>query len=190
MDGRMNPGVDSHTPHLAVIDSRGLAVRQVACCRRDVSEPTSETRVTAQQHDAAGWLVTQRDPRFLAPTERPNLTTVYSLSGAVLLTDSVDAGWRASLLGEADQPVQGWDGRGSQRWTDYDNQLRPLALFEQAVDGEPLCIERLEYGSAEPAFADHNQCGQLVRHDDPAGTQLFAEFGLTAGAGGGSRHVA
>ncbi len=109
----MNSGIHSHTPQLEVIDSRGLPVRQVAYCRRDISELIPEARVTARQHDAAGRLVTQRDPRFLAPTQRPNLTTVYSLSGAVVLTDSVDAGWRLGLSGEAGRVQEHWDGRGS-----------------------------------------------------------------------------
>ncbi|MGE8100115.1 hypothetical protein [Pseudomonas fluorescens] len=82
----MNPGTHSHTPQLSIIDSRGLLVRQVAYCRRDVSELVPEARVTVQQHDAVGRLVTQRDPRFLAPTARPNLTTIYSLSGAALFS--------------------------------------------------------------------------------------------------------
>ncbi|WP_310650446.1 RHS repeat-associated core domain-containing protein, partial [Pseudomonas sp. FW300-N2A2] len=88
-------------------------------------------------------------------------------------------GLRVNLFGEADQPVQSWDGRGSQRWMHYDNQLRLTALFEQALEGEAVCAERLTYAANAPAFADHNQCGQLISHADLAGVLLFNDYGLT-----------
>ncbi len=183
----MNPGFDSRTPHIAATDSRGLPVRQVAYWRQDASEP--EARVAVQQHDTAGRLVTQRDPRRSTDASAPaNLSTTYSLSGRAFSTISVDAGWHVSLLSAPNRPVHSWDSRGSQRWADYDEQVRTLAVFEQTVDGQPLCTERYGYGGADPALADRNQCGRLIRHDDPAGTQLFSTFGLTGGASELTRH--
>ncbi len=173
----MSSGIDAFTPNLTATDSRGLPVRQIAYWRQDVSQ--REARATIQQHDAAGRLVAQRDPRLMADASAPaNLVSIYSLSGKVLSTVSVDAGWRLSLSGEADQALLGWDGRGSQRWTEYDDQIRPIAAFEHAVDAGFLCAERFAYGSDNPAFSARNQCGQLIRHDDPSGTQLFEQFGL------------
>ncbi|MFJ5283819.1 RHS repeat-associated core domain-containing protein [Pseudomonas sp. NPDC088429] len=173
----MSSGIDAFTPNLTATDSRGLPVRQIAYWRQDVSQ--REARATIQQHDAAGRLVAQQDPRLLADASAPaNLVSIYSLSGKVLSTVSVDAGWRLSLSGEADQALLGWDGRGSQRWTEYDDQIRPIAAFEHAVDAGYLCAERFAYGGDNPAFSARNQCGQLIRHDDPSGTQLFEQFGL------------
>jgi insecticidal toxin complex protein TccC len=124
-------------------------------------------------------LIAQWDPRlFLDASASPNLQTIHALSGAVLCTNSVDAGLRVALLGEAGQPLHRWDGRGSQRWLQYDAWLRPVSVFEQAMDGEAVCAERLSYGASDQASAACNQCGQLIRHDDPAGTQRFSEFGL------------
>ncbi|KPB86684.1 Insecticidal toxin protein [Pseudomonas syringae pv. maculicola] len=54
----------------------------------------------------------------------------------------------------------------------YDALLRPTEVFE-----DEHCVERLLYGG--PDSTDHNQCGQLIRHDDPAGTRLDDEFGLS-----------
>lgn len=174
----MKSGGDSHTPHLTVTDSRALPVRQIAYWRQNMSEP--EARVTLQRHNATGRLMAQWGPRQAADASAPaNLRTTYSLSGQVLSTISVDAGWHISLSGAANQPVHSWDGRGIQRWTDHDEQLRPLAVFEQTVGGQPLCTERLGYGGADPVLAGHNQFGQLIRHDDQAGTLIFPEFGLT-----------
>ncbi|WP_426112442.1 RHS repeat domain-containing protein [Pseudomonas sp. DSP3-2-2] len=68
--------------------------------------------------------------------------------------------------------LAGWDGRGTERWLEYDVLLRPTAISEN-----DQCLERLQYGDADAAA--QNQCGQLVRHDDPAGTRRNIAFGLT-----------
>lgn len=173
----MSIWLHTQTPQLKANDSRGMPVRQIAYWREDLGKP--ESRVTLAQHDVAGRLVAQRDPRLMADAAAPaNLASIYSLSGKVLSTVSVDAGWQVGLFGEADQAVLGWDGRWSQRKTEYDDQVRPVALFELAVDGEFLCTERLAYGGNDPAFSIRNQCGQLIRHDDAAGAQLLEQFGL------------
>nr|GFC69393.1 hypothetical protein [Tanacetum cinerariifolium] len=40
-------------------------------------------------------------------------------------------------------------------------------------------VERFTYGDASNESAAHNQCGQLLRRDDPAGSTAFLAFGLT-----------
>lgn len=173
----MSTWLDTQTPQLTANDSRGLPVREIAYWREDLGKP--DARFTLAQHDVAGRLVAQQDPRLMADASAPaNLVSIYSLSGKVLSTVSVDAGWRVGLLGEAEQAVFGWDGRGSQRSTQYDDLVRPIAVFELAGDADFLCTERLDYGGNDPAFSARNQCGQLIRHDDAAGTKLFEQFGL------------
>ncbi|PVZ57861.1 hypothetical protein C9422_14900 [Pseudomonas sp. B1(2018)] len=177
-----------HTPSLSAIDPRGLAVR-AADYWRDNDGVLPQTRVNRTVHDGAGRAIAQWDPRLFLDASAPaNLQTTHALSGAVLSTSSVDAGWRVALLGEAGQPIHHWDGRGSQRWMQYDAQLRPESVFEQAVDGEALCTERLCYGANDQAAAERNQCGQLIRHDDPAGSQRYTEFGLHGTALEQTRH--
>ncbi|MHC8290996.1 RHS repeat domain-containing protein [Pseudomonas sp. XS1P51] len=174
----MNSSVHAHTPQLVVIDNRSLPVRQVTYWRRDIDPLIPEARVTAQQHDIAGRLVAQRDPRFLTPKARPNLATVYSLSGAVLFTDSIDAGWRLELPGESGQMQTRWDGRCS-HWTyKYDEQQRLTAIHEQTQDSSLRIIECLTYADNSARFAERNQCGQLIRYDDTAGTLHSEEYGL------------
>ncbi|MBX8600540.1 hypothetical protein K5D39_24950, partial [Pseudomonas cichorii] len=70
------------TPTLIVIDPRGLAIRNVAFYRSEPDEPVDE-RVNSQTCDAAGRLVSQRDPRLSIE----NLRTTYSLSNQALLTE-------------------------------------------------------------------------------------------------------
>ncbi|WP_371319502.1 RHS repeat domain-containing protein [Pseudomonas sp. PDM28] len=175
----MNAHHHAGTPALSVIDPRTLAVRSVGYCRHPDS-PLIDPRITRQRFDAAGHLIESWDPRLWG-TSTPNLTTVYGLSGQPLLTDSVDAGWQLSLPDQAGSPCSFWDARGSQRHTGFDEQQRPITVTEQAAGELPRVVERLTYGDSAPAFAEHNQCGQLIRHDDPAGTQIIPAYGL-AGA--------
>jgi insecticidal toxin complex protein TccC len=180
--------IHRHTPTLTAADPRNLVARSVAYCRHAQAAST-EVRVNCTIHDPAGRAIAQWDPRlFLDPSATANLQTIYSLSGKVLCTHSVDAGLRIDLFGEAGQSLHHWDGRGSQRWMQYDTQLRPESVFEQPLDGKALCTERLSYGASDQASAERNQCGQLIRHDDPAGSQRFAEFGLHGTALEQTRH--
>ncbi|KIH85086.1 RHS repeat domain-containing protein [Pseudomonas batumici] len=181
----LTQGIHTHTPTLAVVDPRGLAVRVVAYCR-SVETARPEERVNRSAYDAMGRLIEQWDPRLWAlnaeDVEPPaNLVNRYSLSGKVLSSISVDAGQRVSLFGDGDQLVQTWDSRSTERRIEYDDLLRPLAIFEQGEGDAARCTERYEYADADAGFAAHNQCGQLIRHDDPAGTQTLDEYALTGG---------
>lgn len=187
MQGRLSV-LNRDTPTLTVVEPRGMPVRSVGYCRTLEDEPL-ETRVNRTAHDAAGRAIAQWDPRlFLASHAESNLSAMHGLGGKVLCSESVDAGLRVSLWGEAGQAVFSRDSRGSQRWLRYDDQLRLTQLHEQPVHGHTFCIERLIYGGSGSVFGERNQCGQLIRHDDPAGTQLFPLNGITGGALQQTRH--
>ncbi|VVN40491.1 RHS repeat-associated core domain-containing protein [Pseudomonas fluorescens] len=165
----MTANVHRRTPALAVSDARGLPVRQIGYLRT-VTADTPEALVTRQRHDYAGRLVEQWDPRLSAPC----LTTVYNLNGAVLKSDSVDAGWRLTLPGLAGEPLQRWDQR-EHRWrTTFDQQLRAVALEE---NGEPD-VDQFIYADAT-VEAGYNQRGQLREQKDRAGSLLTDSFSLT-----------
>lgn len=180
---RFTASIHTHTPTLAVVDPRGLDVRSVAYCRAiEAAEP--EERINRSAHDAIGRLIKQWDPRLWALGSEgapANLSNHYSLSGKVLGSLSVDAGERISLFGDGDQLVHTWDSRYTERRLEYDNLLRPLAILEQGKGEAARCTERYAYASANDDFAAHNQCGQLIRHDDPAGSQTLDEYALTGG---------
>ncbi|WP_116886746.1 RHS repeat-associated core domain-containing protein [Pseudomonas syringae] len=174
----MNSIMHTNTPQLAVSDSRGLPVRSVQFYRGADDQPV-EARVTQQYFDKAGRLIASRDPRFASRLKYGvcapvNLMQIVSLSGALLLSKSVDSGWRVSLNGEAGQLVDSWDGRDNPRQIEYDAQLRPLAINESG-----RMTERFTYGG--PATAERNQCNQLIRHDDTAGSRLLPDYGLSGG---------
>ncbi|WP_309491402.1 RHS repeat-associated core domain-containing protein [Trinickia mobilis] len=154
-------------------DNRGLTVRTVAYNRSAPDEPR-DTRISRQQFDAAGQLLSQTDARLAAP----NLRTVHTLSGQPLRSDSVDAGLRLALADVAGRPLWAADGNGQQRRRQHDALGRPLAVQEQRGDAPAQCRERYAYGEDAPDAAAHNLRGQLWRHDDPAGRRALAGYGL------------
>ena len=171
------------TPTLQVSDARGLVVRAVQFHRRQANDPL-DTRVNHQRFDAAGRLVASRDPCLfaLAETEQQvpeNVTQHLSLSGAPLLTDSVDAGWRLALAGHTGQVVERWDGRGSHALTEFDALMRPVSVREKGRHSAEHTLERFTYAGIEADDIAHNLCGQLIRHDDPAGTLRTLDLGMS-----------
>ncbi|CAI8932207.1 RHS repeat-associated core domain-containing protein [Pseudomonas zeae] len=159
----------SRTPSLTVIDGRGLPVRKVAYLR-SMAGNTSSTLVICQEHDLAGRLITQRDPRL----SMANTATVYSLNGNAVLIDSVDSGWRVVLPGLAGEPLRRWDQRGSHWRTCFDEQLRLVAVEE---NGE-VDVDVFTYSDAS-AEAGYNRRGQLQEQKDRSGSLLTDSFSLT-----------
>ena len=173
-----------YTPSLTAIDPRGLTLRTVGYHRaRQTDEP--RTRVQRQVFGTTGLLHHQWDARLQAlhdmdSSVQANQSQRHSLTGRVLRTHSVDAGWRIALSGNAGQVLQGWDSRGSQQRYEFDSSLRPVAVFEQAVDEtQECCVERLSYAGMSAEHADHNRCGRLIRHDDCAGSVMHEQYGLS-----------
>jgi insecticidal toxin complex protein TccC len=167
-------GVDSQTPDLAVFDPRGLAVRAVAYCRSAPGQP-AQPQITRQVFDPLGREVARFDPRLWAAGRGPNRTSLCGVSGTVLLNVSVDSGWALSLFGPAGQILQRWDSRCTEQRV-YDQHLRPIAVTEQLEDETPRVVERFQYGG--PSDSPKNQCGQLIRHDDPSTTRHMPDYNL------------
>ncbi len=169
-----------HTPRLSVIEPRGLEIRAIDFWRNQATD-TPAVLINRVAHDAAGHPVNCWDARLWESQAAVNLATVFSLSGQALLSDSVDAGWRLMLAGDSGAVVAGWDGRGTERSVQYDALLRPVAIIENG-----RCVERRQYGG--PDTKGHNQCGQCIRHDDPAGSRMDTEFALAGGVLEQTRH--
>lgn len=181
----MTDSMHRHTPSLTVFDSRGLTVRQTAYYRAQI-DLDAQVCVNAQVYDSQGRAIEVWDPRLFElrstqPDVQPNLATVYSLSGAVLSSHSVDAGAALSLSAESGTVLEQWDARETHWQTEYDNYLRPIAIHEQMA-GEPRrTCERFTYGDCDEESALRNQCGQLIRVDDGAGRLAITEYGLLGG---------
>ncbi len=172
----MSSTLHRNTPSLAVIDPRGLSLRSVQMSRTTEERP-AEIRVTHQRFDPAGRSVARHDPRLfeqaLSHLDTPaNLHRTFSLSGEVLLVESVDSGWCLTFAGEAGQALERRDGRDSCRVTEYDDLLRPARILEQG-----RTVERFGYGAAD--VFEHNQCNQVIRHDDAAGSSFVMDYGVS-----------
>ena len=168
---------------MTVCEPRGLTIRSIDYWR-EVEDLPTESRINRTKHDAAGRAVEQWDPRLWAlqtsdSQTPPNLTTAYSLTGKTLRSISVDAGMQVNLHGLADELLWNRDGRQTDKKVEYDDLLRPVAVFEQGAAQPSRCTERFTYGFPGQGDPARNQYGQLIRHDDPAGTMLFASFAIT-----------
>ncbi|RON71299.1 RHS repeat-associated core domain-containing protein [Pseudomonas fluorescens] len=165
----MSAALDWRTPSIGVHDGRHLPVSQIAYLRTHAEVPAT-VLISRQHHNAAGHLVKQWDPRLATP----NLTAVYSLGGEVLMSDSVDAGWRLNLPGLAGEPLERWDERGSHWRTTFDNQIRAVAVEENGVAD----VDVLTYADVN-ADAGHNLRGKLWKQKDAAGELQMETFALT-----------
>ena len=181
----MSSHIHGKTPTLNVVDGRGVRVREVAYLRNaGIAQP--QARIARYPHDISGQIAEQRSGVSL---ELADMTQISSLSGALLLSKSIDAGWRMTLFGEAGQASENWDSRGSHRQTDYDNQLRPTAIYEAGNEKTRQATERFSYADSSAEFAKKNQCGRLIRHDDTAGKRHLGEYDLTGHLISETRHL-
>ncbi|EJM22018.1 RHS repeat-associated core domain protein containing protein [Pseudomonas sp. GM18] len=172
----MNANTHAHTPTLNVVDGRGVQVREVSyLCNELIAQP--QARIKRSRHDLSLQVVERHSHSDVVNTA--DFIQTSSLSGAVLLDESTDAGWRLSFFGEAGQTLEKWDSRGSHWQMSYDNQLRPTLTGETSEGSNSRVIERLTYAASSPEYARHNQCGRLVRHDDPAGSLFLEDYDLT-----------
>ena len=185
-------GIHRNTPTLAVNDPRGLVILNVNYWRADAAL-ASEPRIERTLRDVAGRVVKQWDARLWAlqvidPQAPASLTTTHALNDIALRSDSSDAGVQVRLPGLAGQTLFNWDSRGTCREIAYDDLLRPVAVFEEGTGVPRRCAERFAYG--RPGFGEalRNQLGQLIRHDDPAGSVLFEQFAITGQCCENTRH--
>ncbi len=170
-----------HTPTLSVIDPRRAVVREIAYHRRS-DQQAPEARITQHIYNTPNRVSYSRDSRLFARFEGDkstpaNQTTITTLTGQPLLSVNLDAGWRVSLYGAARQRLEDWDQKLNHLRMTYDCSLRPVGVFESAT-GEEQRTACFAYGDDSQESAGHNRCGQLIRHDDGAGTQHFSEFSL------------
>lgn len=166
--------VHTATPKVIAHDSRGRIVREIECYR-SLPQDATELRISRQRFDDAGRLVASQDPRLgVTAGSDANLANRCSLSGNVLCSESVDAGWRVRLLGEAGETRATWDALGQTRSNGFDASLRLTTVTERGADGLSRVVERLTYGAADQSA--HHLCGLLVRHDDTAITRGLPEY--------------
>jgi len=195
--------VNRNTPAVAVLDSRGSAIREIAYHRHPSRPDATELRVTCHGHDSRGFLLRSADPR-LGKAGLANFTYQSDLAGNVLHTRSVDAGTSIRLNDAASRPLvsvnsihtldedtEDFSQAVTQSWQYEGDTLpgRPLAVAE-GVTGEPARVtERFVYASSTTANTNLNLVGQCIRHYDPAGLVAIGSVGLTGAVLSSSRQL-
>lgn len=158
-----------------------------------VSPPGVEPRELAYLQtrsalDIRGEAVSASDPRLGArkPPVR-NIERVYSMTGGVMLWQSVDAGSHWTLTNALTLPVHTWDARGEHLVTAYDALERVTSIAVEVVAPESapaLAVRELfVYGdSLEPEAArPFNLVGEVFRQYDQSGLAEYGSYSL-AGA--------
>ncbi|MFE4110409.1 RHS repeat protein [Kosakonia sp. YIM B13611] len=184
----MSTSLYSKTPSVAVLDNRGLAVRDIIYHRHPDAPDTSEERITHHQFDARGQPSQSADPRLYA-AGLVNFSYLHDLNGTPLRTQSADAGTTVALndaSGRAFLQVSNI-GTGNDRSTTVTHTFqyeeaglpgRLLGITEQIAGDSARITERFIWGGHSSDEQSHNLAGQLVSHYDPAGLLSMSSVSL------------
>jgi insecticidal toxin complex protein TccC len=168
-----------HTPTLTAFEIRGNETRLISYHRAH-AEDDAQARVTRQEYAPSGRVRSTWDARLGSTSSRPNQTYTYTLSGQVLRSDNVDAGYRIFRYTQDGKQRERWDTRGTRWESDYDSMSRPLSLREFVPDqAGARTTDRFTYAENDPDAAANNLCGRLTRHDDEAGSLQTLSYTLT-----------
>ncbi len=100
----------------------------------------------------------------------------FNLAQEVLLTESMDAGWRRSLTNKLGNPILGWNERGFQTRMVYDALQRNTAVFVKENAGSEKCISLMVYGEMLAAPETTNHFGQVYRLYDQSSCRTSEAF--------------
>ncbi|MCO7518156.1 MULTISPECIES: RHS repeat-associated core domain-containing protein [unclassified Pseudomonas] len=178
--------LDRDTPSVSVRGNRGEAVSEIRYCRHP-EIPGLDTRITAHRCNALGHPLQSIDPRLAAlqqadPSVKANLVLHPAFTGAVLASQSVDAGKVITLNDCAGRPLLRVGATGVMRRWHYEQAPLPgrlLRVDEQLPAGPAQITERLVWAANDPEMKARNLAGQLSRHYDTAGRQQIDSLGLT-----------
>ncbi|TCC01105.1 RHS repeat protein, partial [Kosakonia quasisacchari] len=175
----MSTSLYSKTPHVAVLDNRAMAVRDITYHRHPDTPDITDERITHHQFDARGLPSQSADPRLYA-AGLANFSYLHDLNGTPLRTQSADAGTSVALNDAAERAFLQISniGAGNERsaavirtfqYEEADLPGRLLGITEQVAGDSAHVTERFIWGGASADEQSHNLAGQLVSHYDPAG---------------------
>ena len=191
----MSTSLFSKTPTVAVLNNRGLTVRDIAYHRHPDTPDVTNERLARHCYDAHGSLTQSADPR-LHQAGVANFSYFTSLTGAIRRTQGVDNGTAVSLNDAAGRPFiavsnisTADDGtedlsQALIRTRQYENTSlpgRPLSITEQVAGEMARITERFVYAGNTDAEKALNLAGECVRHYDTAGLVLTGGRTLTGG---------
>jgi insecticidal toxin complex protein TccC len=169
----------ANTPATTELDALGRPIAHVE------ELAGGERLVERYGRDADGRLVWAADARLVAAWRgregAKSHSTVYSLLGQALASQSADAGprWRVPDVEGRELLVR--DGRGLVLATDYDAIGRPTSVTLTEPEDEARTVEAYVYGDQHGALerpADGNLVGELRRVFDESGMHEFEGYDL------------
>jgi insecticidal toxin complex protein TccC len=181
----MSTALFSKTPTVIVTDNRGLPVRELQYYRHPDTPAVTAERITRHQYDERGFLTQSADPRLDA-AGLANFTYRNDLTGAVIRTDSADAG-ASLILGDAEvRPfltvTNAGTGEAVIRLWEYEDATLPgrlLSVTEQVAGDSARVAERFVYAGNSAEEKVLNLAGQRIRHYDTAGLMQTDSVALT-----------
>ncbi|WP_036773647.1 RHS repeat domain-containing protein, partial [Photorhabdus australis] len=189
----MSTSLFSRTPQVAVLDNRGLPVRELQYHRHPDTPDVTRERITRIRYDARGFLQQTADPR-LHEAGLANFTYLTGLDGSVLRTQGADNGTLVSLNDAAGRPFiavsnvrtagDGTEDRSqavTRTWQYEDAALpgRPLSVTEQVTGEAARVTDRFVYAGNTDAEKALNLAGTCVSQYDTAGLVQTDSVALT-----------
>lgn len=162
------------TPLVSVYNALGFSVRTLSFLRQsDALTLKPDCLAARQQFGPAGLPVMAFGTRALVG-HRPDMTQAYSLSGAALRTDSVDAGCALTWSDAAGRSQWALSAEGVTTTFQYEPATlpgRPLSMTEAPALGTSRVCERLVWGDS--CYKAVNLVGAAIRQYDNAGLQYL-----------------
>ena len=167
------------TPTVAHLDSLGRTILTIAhnkFKRSDtpVADPaTEEFYRTRVKLDIEG-----NQHEVLDDKDRVVMRNHYDMLGTRIHQASMEAGERWMLNDGAGQVIRGWDSRGHQFRTNYDQLRRPTESYLREDAGSELLVGRTIYGETWPNPEVSNLRGKAVQLFDQAGVATSDNYDL------------
>lgn len=180
MKTSVNLSFHAGTPTIQVVDNRGLAIRHLQYYRELERPAELDERVTLQQLNVQGYLVSLADPRF-ASSKINNVACLYNLTGETLRTHGVDVGTGVALNDIEGRLVFSIDANKTRRTCQYEESSmlgRPVSIMEQTKNKAPCISEYFVYAGFSAAEQQTNLAGHCVRHYDTAGVLVLNQVSL------------
>lgn len=197
----MNLTLFSKTPEVTVLDNRGMVVREIRYQRHPDRPLITDERITRHQYNVRGVLTESIDPRLhdlrqTVADVQSNFRNLAALNGAVLRTESVDAGVKIALNDIEGRPhiaiTAAETGEAVTVSWQYETDTLPgrqLSMTEQASGQTARITERFIYADNTDAEKALNLAGQCVSHYDTAGLVQTNSINLVGVPNSVSRHL-
>jgi RHS repeat-associated protein len=166
--------VEHHfTPASVVLDALGRGRCSIA---RNGAEPAKDWVLTRSNFDTRGNILVATDA-----LGRQALVHHHDLLNRSMAIESIDAGWRTSVLDAFGNLIEYRDSKGSLSLRIYDMLGRPREVWARNQAGDALTLrERLAYGDDGPRAAARtlNALGRPVKHYDEAGLLEMLQYDI------------